>query len=78
MYSIVVSLYALLYQTWDQPSIDEAQLTIDEALHHLMQFSVFAHLAYALVVSFSQRDVLFIGTQFSNLYTALDTPAEAA
>jgi hypothetical protein len=26
----------------------------------------------------SRENVLFIGTQFSNLYTAVDTPAEAA
>jgi hypothetical protein len=26
----------------------------------------------------ARENVLFIGTQFSNLYTAVDTPAEAA
>jgi hypothetical protein len=26
----------------------------------------------------SKRDMFFIGTQFSNLYTAVDMPAEAA
>jgi hypothetical protein len=31
-----------------------------------------------LVVSSLRECALFIGTQFSNLYTAVDTPAEAA
>jgi hypothetical protein len=31
-----------------------------------------------LIKSGSRESVLFIGTQFSNLYTAVDTPAKAA
>jgi hypothetical protein len=31
-----------------------------------------------LVVAVQRDSVLFIGTRFSNLYTAVDTPAEAA
>jgi len=33
---------------------------------------------FALVQQLQRECVLFIGTQFSNLYTAVDTPAEAA
>ena len=35
-------------------------------------------LAHLFLVLCVERDVLFIGTRFSNLYTAVDSPAEAA
>ena len=35
-------------------------------------------LAYARVRECARESVLFISTQYSNLYTAVDTPAEAA
>ncbi len=31
-----------------------------------------------LITSFNRKSVLFIGSQFSNLYTEVDTPAIAA
>jgi hypothetical protein len=36
------------------------------------------HLVHPECTTRLSDDVLFIGTRFSNLYTAVDTPAEAA
>ena len=38
----------------------------------------FLDINYSVPPALPLESVLFIGTQFSNLYTAVDTPAEAA